>query len=165
MESTAFTCSVDRQNRIVTILVIGLLVIVPIVLLAASEGRSGTIASALVLVTIVVIIPIIVYGNLPRRMVVTRDAILLKCPFRTKVIPRDAETEVRRVRDYDVQSLWRKCGSGGVFGYWGLYASKWYPRMHFYAKRKKRDWILLSSAGRVYVLAPDDGEAFLELFD
>lgn len=159
-----FRSSVDRQHWIVTILLMIGLLIIPIVLLAADGGRSGTIASAFVFVTIAIIIPIIVYGNLPRRIEVTPTAIELHCPFRTKRIPRDHDTVVHRVRDYDVQNLWRSWGADGIFGKYGLFASKLYPRMHFYAKRSKRDWILVKSAGRVYVLAPDDGEGFLKLF-
>lgn len=163
MERTVFKCTVDRKNRIITVLLTGLLVIVPAVLLAGTHDLKTAIASSVVLLILAVSV-VIIYGNLPRRMVVTPDAILLNCPFRTKVIPRGTDTKVRRVCDYDTQALCRYWGSDGIFGKWGLFASKLYPRMHFYAKRSKRDWILVKSAGKVYVLSPDDGNAFLELF-
>ena len=87
--------------------------------------------------------PIIIYGIQPRRIVVSDDAIRLECPFRTKVIRRDTGMEVRRVRDYDTQFLVRKCGLNGVFGNWGIFGSKRWPRMHFHTKRGPKDWIML----------------------
>lgn len=164
MERTVFKCTVDRKNRAITTVLIAPVILVALLIWhVAPEGSNGWIA-AILLPAIMVATAAIVYGNLPRQMVVTGEAIELKCPFRTKIIPHDTNTEVRRVRDYDAQGLWRKCGADGMFGKWGLFASKLYPRMHFYAKRSKRDWILVKSAGKVYVLSPDDGNAFLELF-
>ena len=36
--------------------------------------------------------------------------------------------------------------------------------MFFYTKRNKKDWILVRNNGQVWVLSPDDGEAFLDAF-
>lgn len=163
-EMTVSRSSVDRKNRIVTAVVILPIVVIAVVIWLTFPGGSGGWIAAIVLPAIMGITAAVVYGNLPREIAVTSEAIALKCPFRTKIIPRDAETEVRRVRDAEMQGLWRKCGSDGVFGKWGLFASKRYPRVHFYAKRSRRDWILVKSAGQVYVLAPDDPDALLELF-
>lgn len=164
MERTLFKCTVDRKNRIVTTVVILPIVVIAAAIWLTSPGDSGGWLATIVLPAIMGITAAVVYGNLPREMAVTGEAIALICPFRTKIILRNAETEVRRVRDTEMQGLWRKCGSDGVFGKWGLFASKRYPRIHFYAKRSRRDWILVKSAGKVYVLAPDDPDAFLELF-
>lgn len=164
MEPVVFKSSVDRRNRIVSALVGAPVIVIACLIGLLAPENTGVWPALIVLPAIMAVTAAVVYGNLPRRIVVTPAAIALKCPFRTKIIPRDAATDVRRVQDFDTQGLWRKCGSDGVFGKWGLFASKRYPRMHFYAKRGKRDWILVESGGKIYVLAPDDGDGFVKLF-
>lgn len=165
MEPVVFKSTVDKRNRIITAVVIAPLVAVMLLIGFTAPGQTAAKYLPMgILLSISIITPAVIYGYLPRQIAVTDEAIELKCPFRTKIIPRDAETEVRRVRDTDVQSLWRKCGADGIFGKYGLFASKRYSRMHFYAKRGKRDWILVKNAAKVYVIAPDDGEGFLKLF-
>lgn len=165
MEPAVFKSTVDKRNRIITAAVIVPLVAVMLLIWFTTPAQtSARYLPTVILLLVGVITPAVVYGNLPRQIAVTDKAIELRCPFRTKIIPRDAETEVRRVRDTDVQNLWRKCGADGIFGKYGLFASRRYPRMYFYAKRSKKDWILVESGGKVYVIAPDDGEGFLKLF-
>ncbi|MDE5945666.1 MAG: PH domain-containing protein [Rikenella sp.] len=166
MERTIFTCSVDRETwKMTGIMFFFLLFYTAFLWMLHSVGWFSLNIAPWLMTFLCIVVPIIIYGIQPRRLVISDDAIRLECPFRTKVIPRDAGMEVRRVRDYDTQFLVRKCGSNGVFGNWGLFGSKRWPRMHFYTKRGQKDWIMLRMGdGKIYILSPDDSEAFLRIF-
>lgn len=165
MEPVVFKSTVDKRNRIITLIVMASLVAAMLLFWFTTPAHTAArYFPSAVMLLICIGTPVIIYGNLPRRIEVTPEAVVLKCPFRNKTIPRNAKTEVRRVRDTDVQNLLRNWGADGIFGKYGLFASKRYSRMHFYAKRGKRDWILVKNAAKVYVIAPDDGEGFLKLF-
>lgn len=163
MESHTFTTSLDRTKLRVTCGVTLLLVGI-----AALLWALALYAGAFIILLCCLLAVIILYGLQPRRIEVTLDSIVLHCPFHTKRIPRTATTRARRMRADDLHGLWRKFGSSGIWGEYGLFASQRYPKIHCYAKRRQADWIMIYSspgpACEVWVVTPDDGEAFLALF-
>lgn len=163
MEPQTFTTSFDRTKLWVTCGVTLLLVGIAVLLWTLSLYAGAFIILLCCLLSIVIL-----YGLQPRRIEVTPDSIVLHCPFRTKRIPRTSTTRARRMRNNDLKGLWRKFGASGILGEYGLFASKRYPKIHCYAKRRQTDWIMIYSSAEpaceVWVVTPDDGEAFLALF-
>lgn len=154
-----FAVTVDRPNRLTALLLCGFMLAAMVI-----SWFSSAYIMAVILLLVGGVLPILIYVNLPRQIEVTPSAILLHCPARTKSIPRSETTEIRRIQDHDLQLFFRKWGSSGMFGNWGHFSSKLYPDMFFYTKRNKKDWILVRNNGQVWVLSPDDGEAFLDAF-
>ena len=159
-----FAVTVDRRNRLSTLLLCGFMLAAMVICWFSPADDLFRYIMAVILLLVGGVLPILIYVNLPRQIEVTPTAILLHCPARTKSIPRSAKTEVRRIREYDLQLFFRKWGSSGMFGNWGHFSSKFYPDMLVYTKRNKKDWILVRNNGQVWVLSPDDGEAFLDAF-
>lgn len=154
-----FAVTVDRPNRLTTLLLCGFMLAAMVIC-----WFSSAYIMAVILLLVGGVLPILIYVNLPRQIEVTPTAILLHCPTRVKSIPRSETTEIRRIQDHDLQLFFRKWGSSGMFGDWGHFSSKLYPDMLVYTKRNKKDWILVRNNGQVWVLSPDDGEAFLDAF-
>lgn len=163
MKSQTFATTFDRTKLRATSGVLVLLLATAALLWALSLY-----AGALIILLCCVLSVVIIYGLQPRRIEVTPDATVLHCPFRTKRIPRTPDTRARRMRDDDLKGLWRKFGASGILGEYGLFASKRYPKIHCYAKRRQADWIMIYTssepAREAWVVTPDDGEAFLALF-
>ena len=159
-----FAVTVDRRNRLSTLLLCGFMLAAMVICWFSSADDIFRYIMAVILLLVGGVLPILIYVNLPRQIEVTPTAILLHCPTRVKSIPRSETTEIRRIQDHDLQIFFRKWGSSGMFGNWGHFSSKLYPDMFFYTKRNKKDWILVRNNGQVWVLSPDDGEAFLDAF-
>lgn len=62
--------------------------------------------------------------------------------------------------------LWmsiRLFGSGGLFGYFGLFYNKTYGRMRWYATQRKNAIVIITNDNKKYLITPDDLEGMINL--
>ena len=95
-----------------------------------------------------------------RHYEITADSIIIHHFLRKVVIPRTALTQVEALEEGALDNSWRLFGSGGFFGYFGLFSSKTYGKMHWYVSARKQA-VLVKTAEKTYILSPDNRKDFV----
>lgn len=103
----------------------------------------------------------------PSRFEVTRSALRIVWPVRSRDIPR---ASIRRVRLMDSRSFRQEVGMAfrvGVGGLWGGFGWLWTPRGLYELWVSRQDGLVLveREGGRPLLLTPADPERFARMFD
>ena len=80
--------------------------------------------------------------------------------FKPIVIPLKEITEARPLTDEELKWTLKLTGSGGFYGYFGLFWSKQLGNFNMYATRRK-NLVAVRTAKTLYALSPEDTEDFL----
>lgn len=159
-----FHTSPDRRTITNSLLLIGVLLLIPILIYFATGGQTEGLIVIGVMLAVLLAGSLIVYGLLPTRIEVTTQDIILHSPFKRRFIPIKDVERVRRTTRKDLKNLTRWGAAEGLFGYVGIYKSSIHPRLWVYAKRRRRDWIMIRTRDKKYIVAPVEGDRFIERF-
>lgn len=158
MENISSPATMDRPNKLKTVLVLA--IFFGVCFLLAYQGNIYTGALAALLT---VAICTVVRGHLPDRYVLEENGLLIDAPFKKIRIPFKQIVGVRWMEPSDVKGLYRKWGSSGLFGDWGYFSSAKIPTLKVYTRRSDH-WMLITTYERGrYVIAPDDPDFFYYL--
>lgn len=149
METITSTSSMDRPNKILTLVLTLILVGTLILIRTERMAMWGVFAflSGIYIVT---------YGFLPTMFRITSDALILDAPFKKIRLSLSEIQSVRLLGPQDKKGLIRTCGSSGFFGEWGYFYSTALKTVKVYARRTD-NWILVTTSNHgSYVIAPDD---------
>lgn len=160
METIISSSSVDRINVIKTILFTFVLVSALAIFFYYVDFNKVEdkmlYALPAVLFLIFSVMYIVIYGNLPTRLVLDSEKILLDAPFKKRKIYLNEISFVRLLERQDFKGLIRVCGTNGILGDWGYFSSATIRNMKVYTRRSN-NWILISTYRRGdFVIAPDD---------
>ncbi|MEP7353878.1 MAG: PH domain-containing protein [Acidobacteriota bacterium] len=153
MADRTFNARYDRMAKIGTGIAVAVLVAVPLMAM-----RAGTVAAFVALVSAAVIGLGFAYS--PRGYEISGGALRVKRLVGDVVFPLNT---LRFVRDANAADFWgcvRLWGSGGLFGYYGLFWSKALGRSRWYVTDRSKAMIL-ADGDRVILVSPDDREAFV----
>ncbi len=113
---------------------------------------------------VVVLALSIAQGFLPSRITVDPEHVIIRRPFGDKVLLRNEISDVRRMIRDERRMLMRLFGGEGVFGYVGRFRSSCHRGGFWvYARRRPREWVMIETRNKKYVVAPVDGDRFVEL--
>lgn len=143
---------------------------------SASYDLTTKIVSAVVAVTMLVIaavvhnigvgwlslaILILAFGFSPRAYAVSDGMITVRRPIRNVQVPIRNLREARRVNPEDLKGCIRLWGSGGLFGYYGLFRTTKLGRCIWYATNRK-NFVVVTTESKTTLYSPDDVDGFLE---
>ncbi|MCL5744393.1 MAG: PH domain-containing protein [Acidobacteria bacterium] len=149
MPSTAgFSASYDLTTKIVSAVVC----VVPLGFALAAQ-------SALV-AAISVLLFLVAYGYSPRGYVVTGRSIHIKRLLTTAQLPLHSIRAVRAATADDLRGCFRLWGSGGFFGYYGLFWTTRLGKCTWYATARKR-LVVVVTESKTALFSPDDVDGFL----
>lgn len=144
----AFQLSYDRTTKIVsTVVCLGLLAIV-----VAVHNLVVAFLSILVLA--------VSYAYSPRGYVVDGDSILVKRIAGSARVSLTGVREGRRATQEDLRGCIRLGGSGGLFGYYGLFSTSKLGKSTWYVTNRANSIVVITAAKTV-LFSPDDTEGFL----
>ncbi len=149
-----FTASYDGVTKILSI-------VVCLALLAAAAATQN------VAVTIIALLSMLLgYAYSPRGYSIGDGAITIDRRIGNVRVPLDAIREARLATPDDFRGCVRLWGSGGLFGYYGLFRTSTLGRSTWYMTRRKPAVIVISgdpAGGRskTILLSPDDIDGFL----
>lgn len=146
--SVEFSASYDRTAKIVSAAVSG-------VLLAVS-----LLAPHVLFAAVSILIVALAYAFSPRGYVVSPATILVRRLIGSARFPLTGIADARRAGSSDLSGAIRLWGSGGMFGYYGLFQTSRLGRCRWYVTDRRNAVIVTSSAGTV-VFSPDDVDGFL----
>jgi Bacterial PH domain len=144
-----FRASWDRTTRIISAVVcLGLLAIV-----FGVHNAILTVLSVMVL--------FIAAAWSPQAYALNGQFILVRRKVGTVRIPLAAVREVRRADGEDLRGCIRLWGSGGLFGYYGVFSTPKLGRSTWYVTNRSNIVVLVTDAKTV-LLSPDDVSGFLD---
>jgi len=144
-----FPASYDRTTKIIS-------AIVCLGLLAVIFAVHNLILTCLSLFAILVCV-----AYSPRGYVLAGRSILVRRRLaRTIRIPLGELREARRATADDFRGCIRLWGSGGLFGYYGLFSTRKLGKSTWYVTNRSNGVVVIVAAKTV-LFSPDDAEAFL----
>lgn len=146
-----FSASYDTTTKIVSGGVCaGLLLAV-----AVMAVPHGVIVGCLLLVTL-----LLTYVYSPRGYRVDGRSIVVKRLIGSVTVPLDGLRSARRIGPDDLRGCIRLFGSGGLFGYYGLFRTSSLGRCTWYVTNRKNAVVVIG-ASKTTVYSPDDVDEFL----
>jgi len=91
----------------------------------------------------------------------TPDEIILLRATGNVHLLRSEITELRRVEKDELRGTIRTFGVGGLFGYYGRFYNSKLGKMTWFMTNTNNAVLIRMKSGKVYLLSPDDREAFL----
>lgn len=146
--SPYFSASYDSTTKIVSSIVAALLI-------AVSLGIGNAIVAGLTAVVL-----FLSYAWSPRGYTVAERSIVVHRLIGRVTIPLDAVREARRAAAEDLTGCIRLFGSGGMFGYYGVFRTAKLGRSTWYMT-KRANGVVIVAANKTYLLSPDDTDQFL----
>jgi hypothetical protein len=100
----------------------------------------------------------------PRGYVIEGHSILVKRLAGAARIALDGVREVRRATPDDLRGCIRLWGSGGLFGYYGLFSTSKLGKSTWYVTNRS-NCVVLITAAKTFLFSPDDPDGFLATID
>ena len=143
-----FSATYDRTTRILSAIVgLGLLV-------AALASRNRFVAS------VSAVVAVLAYAFSPRGYVIADRTIIVKRLIGNVRIPLENLRESRASTPADVTGCIRLWGSGGMFGYYGLFRTTKLGKSTWYVTRRDK-MIVVVTDSKTTLYSPDDTAGFL----
>ncbi len=149
-----FPAQLDGRAKLISAFVVALLTAVPLFSL-----RSNPLAAAILALSSAVLIGS-AYAFSPRGYEISGRELRVKRLFGDVVFPLDGSRFVRDAGQNDFHGCIRLWGSGGFFGYFGLFWSKALGRTRWYLTDRAKA-LVIGNQDRVILVSPEDREAFI----
>jgi hypothetical protein len=143
-----FSVSYDRTTRIISTIVAVLLFALPLIV------------HRLIAICIPVLILALAYGWSPAGYAISGHAIIVRRLIGNVRFRLEDVREARRAATDDFSGTIRLCGSGGVFGYYGLFRTSKLGKCWWYLTNRSNATVVITRA-KTAVFSPDDVDAFL----
>jgi hypothetical protein len=143
-----FSLSYDRTAKIISSLVLALLVVLCVSLQTP------------VVIGISVAIAVVAYAYAPRSYAISEGAIVVRRLAGSVRFPLKSIREARLAAADDLRGTLKVWGSGGLFGYYGLYRTSKLGRSSWYVTDRSK-MVVLVTDGKTALLSPGDPDGFL----
>ena len=100
------------------------------------------------------------YAYSPRGYVISEGSVFVRRLIGRVRIPLDDIFEIRTAKSEDLKGCIRLFGSGGLFGYYGLYRTSKLGKCNWYVTNRDIPVVLITGAKTV-ILSPDDANGFV----
>jgi hypothetical protein len=107
------------------------------------------------------VIVLLAFAWSPRGYELSGQSLIVKRLAGNRTVPLEGLREVRAVSSDDLRGSIRLWGSGGMFGYYGLFQTTKLGTCNWYVTDKSKLVVLITAAKTVLV-SPDDRERFIE---
>ena len=143
-----FPASYDRTTKVISVMTSGLLI--GVALLAQQPLVLG----------ISLLILILAYAYSPRGYAFSEQSLVVKRLIGDVRIPLDDVRAARRATSDDLRGCMRLWGSGGLFGYYGLFRTSALGRCTWYVTNRQKMAVLVTGS-KTALFSPDDVDGFL----
>ena len=159
---TTFTTSLDKFNKITTIIVSAILLIVLVLVffLTPADGLEFAISVSI----IPIIIFLVVYLLRPNNYSVSADKLLIHRMLGNVEIDRNSIQSVQEIDESQVKNSLRTFGVGGFFGSFGKLWNASLGNMTWYITRKNNFVLVETKNKKKIILTPDKPDEFVASF-
>jgi hypothetical protein len=145
---TEFAASYDRTTKIISAVACA-------VLLLAGVLTQNTLVVCLAALTV-----LLSYAYSPRGYALSERSIVVRRLVGGARIPLEQVREARRTTSDDLRGCIRLWGSGGMFGYYGLFRTSKLKKCWWYVTNRQNTVVVITDE-KTAVFSPDDVEGFL----
>lgn len=157
-----FSCSLDSSARIITISVCVIFTALPVIILKKSfETPYPENLFLIALASIIFLVGFIAFLLRPRFYTVTNGTIAVVRLIKTILIPKEEIEVIHSINYKDLSISIRLFGSGGLWGYFGLFSSLRFGKLKFHATRLDRLVLIKTKTKGTYIISPNDIDDFL----
>jgi hypothetical protein len=159
---TTFTTSLDKSNKIMTILLFLVIIaaLIPSILFTPEEARY-TIIFTLILVGSLLVIAFLIR---PNNYSISSDKLLIHRILDDVEIGRNNIKSVQEIDESQVKNSIRTFGVGGFFGSFGKFWNSKLGKMTWYVTRKNNFVLVETKDQKKIILTPDKPEEFVASF-
>jgi hypothetical protein len=143
-----FTASFDRTTKIISAMA-GAVLLLPVIL------TQSTLAACLW-----ILVMALSYAYSPRGYSLAERSIVVKRLVGSARIPLASVREARRTTSDDLRGCIRLWGSGGMFGYYGLFRTSKFGKCWWYVTNRQNTVVVITDEGTA-LFSPDDVDGFL----
>ncbi len=158
-----FKASLDKLSIGISIGV-GVLFVL-IILLQVGASLQGNFIAAMVTGIFFSAIFLLSYLYHAREYTVSSSQLIINRPISNVVIERTAIQSVRIVSSSEMGAVIRTFGVGGLFGYFGKFASSSIGKMTWYATRRDHYVLIRLTSGENIIVTPDETQEFCSCFN
>jgi hypothetical protein len=148
MPGASFPVSYDRTTKIISVFVCALLLGI---VLITGNAVAGCIS---------LLVVVFAYGYSPRGYTIASRSIAVKRLFTTAHVSLEGAREARLATADDMRGAFRLWGSGGLFGYYGLFWTSRLGKCTWYVTSRKRPVVVIAES-KTTLFSPDDADGFL----
>jgi hypothetical protein len=145
---TEFTASYDRTTKIVSVVVCAVLLF------------AGVLTQSALVVCLSALTVVLSYAYSPRGYALRERSIVVKRLIGGTRIPLEQVREARRTTSDDLRGCMRLWGSGGMFGYYGLFRTSKLKKCWWYVTDRRNTVVVITDATTA-LFSPDDVDGFL----
>ena len=163
MATKIFKAPLDKLSIGISIGIAALFLL--IILLQTGPSGGGSIAAPLISSLLFGGIYLMAYLYHPTAYEVSTDRLIICRPLSHVAIERSVIQSVNLLQASDMGAVIRTFGVGGLFGYFGKFASASIGKMTWYATRRDRYVWIKTHDGINIIVTPDDPEGFCSEFN
>jgi hypothetical protein len=146
---TTFTASYDITTKVITSIVVLAVFTIPMFV------------HVIFVVALLVLVPILGYVYSPLSYVIMDRTVVVKRLIGNAVISLEGFRSARRIDKDDTRGGIRLWGSGGLFGYYGLFMTTNLGKCTWYVTNRKNAVVIVTES-KTTLFSPDDVDGFLE---
>lgn len=163
MKTTIYKASLDKLS--IGISFGGGALFLLIILLQAGPSGGESIAAPLISGVLFGGIYVVTYLYHPTAYEVSTDRLIIRRPVSRVIIERSDIQMVKLLQASEMGAVIRTFGVGGLFGYFGKFASNSIGKMTWYATRRDRYVWIKTKEGNNIIVTPDDPKGFCSEFN
>jgi len=154
-----YKASLDKTATIITIAVtIFLAVVIGGQYVIIKDAKRTT---PFYTTTACLLIYFLAFAFRPIQYVISEDELIIERPLINARIRREDIKSAEKIEKNKIKWSLRIFGVGGVFGYYGSFASFSLGRMTWYATRKDNPVLIKTANGRKIIVTPNEPDAFV----
>ncbi|MEM4647567.1 MAG: PH domain-containing protein [Candidatus Nezhaarchaeales archaeon] len=159
-----FSAPYDRMIKVVTSIVIALMSILfaYITYLVVTEVSNLGILIVSLLTLLYFLIVFVPYLFSPSSFALTTKGVLIKRPLRSILIPYSEVIDFKRISDASIMKGVRIWGSGGLYGFIGLFRISGLGKVWMYVTDRSKMVLIETKRNVKYVISPSDPLTFIE---
>lgn len=130
-----------------------------------NEYKSTGHLLLLLIIGLLVFVYLFSFSYRPSGYELTNDNLIIHRPLRNIVISRSFIQQANLLNKGEMGAIMRTFGVGGLFGYFGKFASTKQGFMTWYATRRSGYVLIMLSNKRKIIITPDDPKRFVSEFE
>ena len=128
------------------------------------SSHERTTITTIIITVILCLLYAIAYAYSPIEYELTKYSLIIKRPLKNVVLHRSQIIDIKKLENGKLLWSLRTFGSGGAFGYFGLFWNKEFGNMNWYSTRRDKAIMIITTSNKKIVISPDETDEFMQAY-